>query len=344
MEDIMLRNGDMGAKVSELKQMLKLLQYRTAEGTNIFDGVTMHSVIAFQNDHGLPVSGAVDGGTWLALQAALRKRGEGLIPKQNKEEKVPTAARETAAESPSAMKEENANGRNHNEETAPFSPPKKALRGKEARLLQRKLSDLGYYNCAIDGEFGEDSQNALKSFQRDNGLTEDGLPGPETRTALENALLPRSFSPPAVKEGDSGDAVTILQWKLKRLDGFPGSVTGVFGRETKEALKAFQSKNGLSPDGGAGTETWKKLLGLTADPEGEKTPPGGLRQVLRLGDSGDHVMLLQKQLSGALHYEGPLSGVFDKKTLLAVKTFQDANRLTPDGVVGRATWFSLLSD
>ncbi|MCL6517720.1 peptidoglycan-binding protein [Alicyclobacillus sp.] len=62
------------------------------------------------------------------------------------------------------------------------------------------------------------------------------------------------------------------------------------------------------------------------------------QQTLQLGASGAAVVQLQKILKAAGYYTGPEDGVFGPGTQSAVKAFQKANDLTPDGVVGPATW------
>ena len=57
-------------------------------------------------------------------------------------------------------------------------------RGTEVTTIQTKLKRWGYYNGAIDGIFGTQTLNAVKSFQRKNGLTVDGIAGTQTLKAM----------------------------------------------------------------------------------------------------------------------------------------------------------------
>lgn len=57
------------------------------------------------------------------------------------------------------------------------------------------------------------------------------------------------------KYGSRGSEVTTIQTKLKRWGYYTGVIDGVFGSQTLNAVKKFQSKNGLTPDGIAGTQT-----------------------------------------------------------------------------------------
>lgn len=57
-------------------------------------------------------------------------------------------------------------------------------RGNEVRQIQTKLKSWGYYNGSIDGVYGSQTVNAVKYFQRKNGLTADGIAGKNTLAAM----------------------------------------------------------------------------------------------------------------------------------------------------------------
>ena len=69
---------------------------------------------------------------------------------------------------------------------APTAEPvlRKSAQGEEVTKLQNRLSDLGYYKSEVDGQFGPGTEEAVKAFQRANGLEADGIVGPETRERL----------------------------------------------------------------------------------------------------------------------------------------------------------------
>ena len=62
--------------------------------------------------------------------------------------------------------------------------------------------------------------------------------------------------------GDQGDQVTLIQQKLKQFGYFSGTVDGVFGKQTYDAVVWFQRKNGLKVDGAVGEST-AAALGIT---------------------------------------------------------------------------------
>jgi len=62
------------------------------------------------------------------------------------------------------------------------------------------------------------------------------------------------------KNGSSGDAVLRIQKALQDAGFFQGTPGGAFGGQTEAAVKAFQVKAGLTPDGVVGPATWGKLF------------------------------------------------------------------------------------
>ena len=63
-----------------------------------------------------------------------------------------------------------------------------------------------------------------------------------------------------IKPGDSGEAVKSVQRRLADLGYFTNSVTGNYGSLTKEAVRRFQIKCGLTADGIVGDETYERLF------------------------------------------------------------------------------------
>ncbi len=60
------------------------------------------------------------------------------------------------------------------------------------KQIQQKLKDLGYYKGSIDGVLGAESVDAIKRFQRDNGLVVDGIVGSKTAAKLNISLSTQS--------------------------------------------------------------------------------------------------------------------------------------------------------
>ena len=80
---------------------------------------------------------------------------------------------------------------------------------------------------------------------------------------LFNSIIFIKYSEALSKYGSRGNEVTTIQTKLKRWGYYNGSIDGIFGTQTLNAVKAFQRKNGLTVDGIAGTKTLN-AMGITS--------------------------------------------------------------------------------
>lgn len=58
----------------------------------------------------------------------------------------------------------------------------------DVKWLQTSLNKLVNAGLTVDGKYGEATQNAVKTFQKANGLTEDGWAGVQTQAAMVDAL------------------------------------------------------------------------------------------------------------------------------------------------------------
>ncbi|HEY5591322.1 MAG TPA: peptidoglycan-binding protein [Paludibacter sp.] len=138
-----------------------------------------------------------------------------------------------------------------------------------------------------------------------------------------------------------GDDVLSLQTLLNTKGYNVGTPDGNFGPKTQAAVVAFQTANGLTPDGSVGTNTLKYLNGnQTTTTISPITIQPAVTRILKLSIPrmiGDDVLALQTYLSTNGYDVGALDGVLGNKTKSAVIAFQTANGLIPDGVLGPKT-------
>jgi peptidoglycan hydrolase-like protein with peptidoglycan-binding domain len=116
--------------------------------------------------------------------------------------------------------------------------------------LQETLTELGYYDGPIDGDYGAATVAAVTALQESLGITADGRYGPDTHKALVEAELAAAT-----------EFTKVLQQGLKDLGYYDGEVDGAYGPQTADAVKAFQTDFGLNVDGVAGPETVNALHG-----------------------------------------------------------------------------------
>ena len=82
-----------------------------------------------------------------------------------------------------------------------------------------------------------------------------------------------------LRKGSRGTEVTKLQTALKKLNFNPGTIDGIFGSKTEEAVINFQKSQQLVPDGIVGEKTWAKLNAAL-----QEDNPRSNFQVLNVGE------------------------------------------------------------
>ncbi len=230
---------------------------------------------------------------------------------------------------------------------------KRGASGLDVRKLQGRLAELGYYAGGVDGIYGETTVDAVKAFQRNNGLSGDGQAGAQTQSKLYSTSARYASHPVATADpeesrtlsvGMSGNDVYALQERLIELRYLSGVADGVFGIETQNALIEFQKNNNLTADGNAGSATIKKINGsCKAATRTTPTPVPSGTVTLREGDQGEGVYILQARLFELGYYTGRIDGRFSAETTQAVTQFQLANGLAADGIAGKGTQAKLES-
>ena len=326
----MIREKSKGEPVTKLQTRLKELGYYKGELTGVCDEDTVAAIKLFEGKHGLVADGEMSAADQQVLYGA-------------------TAMEASVVVTPSP--------------TPTVKPPTKTLRpgdkDDEVKLLQQRLKDLGYYTGNITGVYNTATTEAVKAFQKKSSLEQDGILGPITRTVLYgvNAIyavptaIPVSTPTPTttpltpenvivIRAGSMGEVVRRLQARLQELGYYTSRLDGVYLTDDIEAVRAFQSANGLKVDGKAGYETQTALYSDSAirgNANSTTDTSGALVNTLRYGSEGNEVTTLQNRLIALGYLAGSADGKFGRDTKSAVIAFQKANGLSADGVVGTDT-------
>ena len=350
--------GATGDAVAELQDRLRALGYYDGEITRTYDKATKSAVLAFQKHNGLKADGVAGEETRKAIQS-----------------EAALAANETPTPAPTPTPTPEPTY------TIPGSTVKRNSEGADAKAVQKRLKELGYYRGLTDGKFGAQSVLALKAFQEANGLEADGVAGKTTYELLfssramakgetptpipeetpapgdEESGIPSEASYETLKKGTIGEEVARMQQVLIELGYLTGEPDGNFGTATEKAVRAFQKNNGLGVDGTAGPTTLSILYSseavaasvvtATPAPDGKTVAatatPAPEDGNLRKGSKGSEVKELQERLIELGYMTGKADGVFGTKTFEALVAFQQANKLTADGVAGANTLKKLKS-
>ena len=120
-----------------------------------------------------------------------------------------------------------------------------------------------------------------------------------------------------IKNNSRGTAVKILQTYLKV------EVDGIFGKKTAAAVNEWKEKKGMGPDGTFCESDWNLLA--------QSLP------TIKLESTGIYVKMWQLFLGITV------DGQFGSKTKASTRAYQEAAKLTVDGIVGRNTWVAALT-
>ena len=131
--------------------------------------------------------------------------------------------------------------------------------------IQQFLSNNGFNPGPIDGQSGPKTSNAIIAFQKENGLLADGIAGNKTKAAMRAYTGCKSENFCIARDNRSAklDSIADVQTYLANNGFNPGIIDGKMGSYTREAIKAFQRKVGLIPDGVAGARTKSEMKSYT---------------------------------------------------------------------------------
>ena len=337
-----LRRGSTGSSVEQVQFWLSdLAQFDSSLVRVSVDGsygaATERAVRAFQQKQNLTADGVVGQTTWNALYAA-------WVDAQS--------------------------------DLGGTAWPGTALRrgdtGMEIRLVQfwLRLAADNYSalrTVTVDGSYGAATVSAVTAFQSLFGLTADGVVGrstwnklKEVGLAVANKIVAANVAPgqftATTREGSSGTAVRAVQYYLRRLAAYYSdvptvTVDGKFGAATTRAVKAWQTRAGLTVDGVVGRLTFQSLYdaALALDTSGPVVRTVSLPApdaALRPGDTGAEVLRLNRMLLFLSQWipeinftaGGTPGSTFDPELEIAVRSAQRYFGLDETGVVTADDW------
>ena len=324
--------GMTGNDVYALQERLIELRYLTGVADGVFGAETQAALIAFQKNNGLTADGNAGSSTLKKLAGSCK-----------------AATRTTPTPVPSGT-----------------VTLREGDEGENVYILQAYLFELGYYTGRIDGRFSAETTEAVKAFQRANGLTADGIAGKGTQSKLtsgsaipagnanengqESGTPPQTSELTTLRRGDKSAQVMVMQQYLMELGYLSTQPDGQFGAGTERAVKLFQEANGLTADGVAGKGTLSILYSGSAvayggssggspssgsSPAATATPKPNTNIVIQWESEGDDVRQYQQRLVELGYLNSKyVTGKFNQPTVEATKAFQTMNGLKVDGAAG----------
>lgn len=257
---------------------------------------------------------------------------------------------------------------------------KNPMTGPDVLIVQKQLIKLNYNIGAADGIYGKKTAASVKAFQKNGGLTPDGVVDPNTwnllhlATLLENNARAESSMPSIsidvvkrkltfiapdntrkvypVAVGKKSTPTPLGNWVIVQKAVNPGGPFGVRWMRLSVPWGGYgiHGTNNPSSIGKAVSHGCVRMYNEDVIEVYRSTPIGtpvnifgksNTGRILRLGTQGADVKELQNNLRALGYFQAKIDGYFGPKTEQAVIQFQKASSLTPDGIVGPETYNEL---
>lgn len=249
-----LQEGDRGVEVQLLQYYLSAIAVFYPQIPNVsidgrFGPELFKAVLNFQRSFGLIEDGIVGRETWNRIYALYETLSDKIVP----DESIP--------EYPGMTLQQGSSGEN-------------------VRRIQTALNNISAQYPSIpllveDGIFGTATTTAVRAFQRQFGLTVDGIVGVltwnkifEVSALIDTGEEAGEEMPPypgtLLRNGSRGNAVRLMQDRLKSISIYYPVIPdiaadGIFGPATQAAVIAFQQMMGITADGIIGQQTWELI-------------------------------------------------------------------------------------
>jgi peptidoglycan hydrolase-like protein with peptidoglycan-binding domain len=307
-----LEVGARGAEVQRVQELLIKAGVSVVGGADgVFGALTANAIKSFQSARGIAATGAVDQATLDALNAAA-----GVAP-------AAPAAPATPA--------------------SPATVLQKGSLGDAVKTAQQQLMSAGIpVKGGADGVFGTNTAAAVSAFQQARGLPVTGVIDAATAAALAAPSSPAAAVSPllGLKAGSLGTSVQQLQQALIAAGvTVRGGADGIFGPATSQAVKDFQTSQGINATGAVDDATVAALASPKPVTPGAGSGTGSSPVGFAIyGEQGERVMALQGALVAAgIELRGGVDGDFGSGTSSAIMTFQKSKGLSVTGKVDAAT-------
>jgi peptidoglycan hydrolase-like protein with peptidoglycan-binding domain len=372
-----LQRGSTGPEVSSWQTFLRAQGYTVVVVDGVFGVQTSDSTKAWQSKRGLKADGIVGpetlrASTTVPPAVAVAAPAAAPVVVKPAPAAVPVKPSVTAQPVPSL----------------PAAPRtlKRGMSGTDVAAWQAFLRAQGYTVVLVDAVFGVQTEDSTRAWQSKRGLKADGIVGAETLRAstlpapavvvtspglpsgvvkaapaavpvpvvkaptVATPVLSLPAAPRIMQRGSTGADVTAWQTYLRSQGYTVVVVDGVFGVQTSDSTKAWQSKRGLKADGIVGPETLRAALSpapaalvvaapvVAAVAKAVALVLPALTRTLLKGASGTDVAAWQAFLRAQGYTAVLADGVFGSQTFDSTKAWQSKAGLKADGIVGPASW------
>ena len=319
---VKLEEGDTGSAVIALQMRLQELGYPITDITGVYDDATCEAVGLFYEMYGQ------------------RARDYAIVDLQK------------------VLFSENAIPYTYDisgEDTGNGLTLSKGMSGTRVTQLQLRLVELGYLE-ATTGVYDDDTAAAIADFQTACRTDGNGVADVSIQQQLFASDAPRYGEIKQIyalmQWGDSSEAVSALQKRLKELGFYTGEADGVFSDDMVATIKSFQRSAGMEETGVATIElqelAFSEYAPLSPEKAAEAQEEAAAAQVIInsaiKGDENGGVRELQQRLIDLGYLNGAADGKFGNATEAAVKAIQEAIGVEPTGEASATLINIIMSD
>ncbi|MBQ8150262.1 MAG: peptidoglycan-binding protein [Clostridia bacterium] len=225
-----MRIGDNNSDVKKLQQALDILGYYDGRIDGDYGTGTTAAVKAYQEDHKLEADGIAGRSTVKSIFGSCAKTSMNAALNGSSSSQGSSASSSSASSSSSGSSRYKTVDSIAEIGSAP-SPTREGSSGTDVVKLQQALEYLGYYDGAIDGDYGSGTVAAVKRFQSKRGMKADGIAG----NATIRVIFGKTASGSTSSSSSSSSAGT--KYKTRTLDWFKDDVSSVIPRNARFTIK-----------------------------------------------------------------------------------------------------------
>lgn len=207
----LLKQGMRSSTVTTLQNNLKKLGYFSTTATGYYGEITVSAVKRLQRDNGLYSDGIAGTKTLTLISKLLDSKNTQVSVSSN-----------TGAASVTTLK--------------------KGMSGNSVSDLQSNLKKLGFFSANVTGYYGDITVAAVRSFQKSNGLGQDGIAGRNTFSAIDRVLTQKGIT--VARSGDRADTTAAAKTEGDYLVSWFGGAERIFGIGTVATV--YDIDTGLS--------------------------------------------------------------------------------------------------
>ena len=240
--------GDEGNDVEKLQEALKILGYYSLRIDGIYGTGSTAAVALYQQANGLEPDGIAGKMTIRSIFGSCASTSDITVSGRDKEDTEDSTT--TSSSSDSSDSQENVVSSFSEIGSAPDAC-EEGDTGTDVIKLQQALYLLGYYSGVIDGDYGTMTTSAVMRFQKNRGMSEDGIAGSSTIRVLFSGTSTSSSS-----SSSSSSASSSTTYETLVLDWFDDNVTSVIPKTRNSRSRTCAPAKPLRRYAGAAPTIW----------------------------------------------------------------------------------------